>query len=55
MLERFESQLPIISHGAVDKNESVFVISNQRTISKQYVNVNNVKVMGQRPVNCFAS
>jgi hypothetical protein len=54
VLERFESKHPIISCGAVDKNESIFVTSNQCTISKCDVNVDNVKVTGQRSNDGFA-
>ncbi len=56
-MERFESECPIISHGMVDKNESLFVTSNQSTISKLNVNVDNVnvKIMGQHSIDAFAS
>ncbi len=55
MLERFESKSPIKSCGVVDKNESTFVTSNQCTISKCNVCVDNVKVTGQWLIDCFAS
>ncbi len=55
MLERFESKRPILLCGAVNKNESIFVTSNQCAISKCDVYVEDIKVTGQRSINCFAS
>ncbi len=55
VLKWFESKHPNISCGAGDENESIFVTSNQCFISKRDVYVDNVKVMGQCLIDCFAS
>jgi hypothetical protein len=42
---------PIVVHGTVDKNQSIFETANTGTVTKSYVNVNNVQIFVAGAIN----
>ncbi len=46
VLQRFETERPVVPSGAVDKNESEFITSDGDTIPESDIHVNDVEVLG---------
>jgi len=55
VLERLESKLPVVASSAVNEDESEIVPANRNAVTKCNINMNNIKILGWKSVNCLAT
>ncbi len=55
VLERLESERPVVASSAVNKDESKLVPAGRNAVTKCNINMNNIKIPGRKLVNCLAT
>ena len=55
VLERLESERPVVASSAVNEDESKLVPANRNAVTKCNINMNNIEIPGRKLVNCLAT
>ncbi len=55
MLERLESERPVVASSTVNKDESELEPADRNTVTKCNINMNNIEIPGRKSVNCLAT
>jgi hypothetical protein len=54
VLERLESERPVVASSAVNVDESKLVPANRNAVTKCNINMNDIEIPGGKSVNCLA-
>ena len=54
MLERLESECPVVVSSAVNEDESELVPADRNAVTKCNINMNDIEIPGGKSVNCLA-
>ena len=55
MLERLESERPVVASSAVNEDESKLVPADRNAVTKCSTNMNDIEIPGRKSVNCLAT